>query len=115
MEFVGGRHKILESSLPQLKDLLSALKNNPALKISIEGHVCCLTNDSDGLDFDTNKQNLSYARAKAIFEYLTYSGISAKRMSYKGFGHSKPIFQYPEKSEEEKTTNRRVEIRILDK
>jgi outer membrane protein OmpA-like peptidoglycan-associated protein len=115
MEFEGGRHKILPHSLPQLTELLSALKSNPKLKISIEGHICCLQGNVDGLDFDTHTQDLSMRRAKAIYEYLTYSGIDANRLLYKGLGHSVPLFAYPEKDENEKTMNRRVEIKILDK
>jgi outer membrane protein OmpA-like peptidoglycan-associated protein len=115
MQFVGGRHKILENSLPQLTELLSALKANTNLKIAIEGHICCLPGNADGLDFDTNTQDLSVRRAKAIYEYLVYAGIDANRLQYKGFGHSVPLFSYPEKDENEKTMNRRVEIKIIDK
>lgn len=115
MQFEGGRHKILENSLPQLTALLSALKANPKLKIAIEGHICCLPGTLDGLDFDTNTQDLSMRRAKAIYEYLQYAGINANRLQYKGLGHSMPIYGYPEKDENEKTINRRVEIKIIDK
>ncbi len=115
MQFVGGRHQILENSLPQLTELLSALKANPKLKIAIEGHICCLPGNNDGLDFETNTPDLSMRRAKAIYEYLIYEGIKANRLQYKGLGHSVPIYPYPEKDENEKTTNRRVEIKIIDK
>ncbi len=115
MQFVGGRHQILENSLPQLTELLSALKANPKLKIAIEGHICCLPGNNDGLDFETNTPDLSMRRAKAIYEYLVYEGIKANRLQYKGLGHSMPIYTYPEKNENEKTTNRRVEIKIIDK
>jgi outer membrane protein OmpA-like peptidoglycan-associated protein len=115
MQFVGGRHKILENSLPQLTELLSALKANTKLKIAIEGHICCLPGNTDGLDFDTNTQDLSVRRAKAIYEYLVYAGIDEERLQFKGLGHSFPIYPYPEKDENEKTMNRRVEIKIIDK
>ena len=113
--FIGGRHRILSSSLPQLQSLLSAMKNNPKLKISIEGHICCLPGDTDGLDFDTQTEDLSYQRAKAVYEYLVYAGIAEKRVKFKGLGHSVPLYPFPEKNEDEKTANRRVEVRILDK
>lgn len=115
MQFVGGRHQILKNSLPQLTELLSALNANPKLKIAIEGHICCLPGNMDGLDFETNTPDLSLRRAKAIYEYLVYEGISANRLQYKGLGHSVPIYAYPEKDENEKTANRRVEIKIIDK
>jgi outer membrane protein OmpA-like peptidoglycan-associated protein len=115
MQFVGGRHVVLQTSLPQLSELLSALKANPKLKISIEGHICCLSENVDGLDVDTNTQDLSMRRAKAIYEYLIYAGIDENRLQYSGLGHSVPIYPYPEKDENEKTINRRVEIKIIDK
>jgi outer membrane protein OmpA-like peptidoglycan-associated protein len=115
MQFVGGRHKILENSMPQLTELLSALMSNSKLKIAIEGHICCLEGNVDGYDFDTNTEDLSVRRAKAIYEYLVYAGIDENRIQYKGLGHSVPIYPYPEKDEDEKTINRRVEIKIIDK
>jgi outer membrane protein OmpA-like peptidoglycan-associated protein len=115
MQFVGGRHIVLQTSLPQLSELLSALKVNSKLKISIEGHICCLPDNVDGLDLDTNTQDLSMRRSKAIYEYLIYAGIDENRLQYKGLGHSVPIYPYPEKDENEKIMNRRVEIKIIDK
>jgi outer membrane protein OmpA-like peptidoglycan-associated protein len=115
MQFVGGRHKILEHSMPQLTELLSALRSNSKLKIAIEGHICCLEGNVDGYDFDTNTQDLSVRRAKAIYEYLVYAGIDENRLQYKGLGHAIPIYPYPEKDENEKTMNRRVEIKIIKK
>ncbi|MFN8243776.1 MAG: OmpA family protein [Ferruginibacter sp.] len=115
LHFVGGRHYILQESVPVIQDLLNALKANPTLEIAIEGHVCCLPDDRDGVDFDLGTENLSETRAKAVYEYLVKNGIAASRLSYKGFGHSRPLAPYPETTEEEKTLNRRVEIRIIHK
>ena len=91
------------------------MKENRKLKISVEGHICCLSGPIDGLDFDTNTEDLSYQRAKAIAEYLSYMGIDKRRIQFRGFGHSAPLYPYPEKSPEEQTANRRVEIRVLEK
>ena len=115
LNFMGGRHRLLRSSYTQLKSLHTAMKENPKLKISIEGHICCLPGPADGLDFDTNTEDLSFQRAKAISEYLSYMGIDKRRIQFRGFGHSAPLFPYPEQNEEEQTANRRVEIRILEK
>lgn len=115
LNFIGGRHRLLRSSYEQLRSLHTAMKENPRLKISIEGHICCLPGPADGLDLDTNTEDLSFQRAKAISEYLSYMGIDKKRIQFRGFGHSAPLYPYPEQNEEEKTANRRVEIRILDK
>ena len=108
--FVGGMHDFLQISYPYLDELFYVMRDNPTLEIEIQGHVCC-TNDPDGLDFSTGRKNLSYARAKAVYYFLKKSGIDADRMSYKGYGHQFPITL--EKSEAEKTRNRRVEIKII--
>lgn len=113
LSFVPGRHLVLKSAVPVLQKLLKTLNNNPNLKIEIQGHVCC-TDGADGLDYDTKQRNLSEARAKAIYDYLISKGISANRLSYKGFGHTKPK-ELIEDTPEKEQTNRRVEIMILEK
>jgi outer membrane protein OmpA-like peptidoglycan-associated protein len=115
MNFEGGRHIMLPTSKPILQNLLAALKNNKRLKIAIEGHICCLEGNVDGEDFDTGTQDLSMQRAKAIYDYLRYAGIAENRLQYKGYGHSFPLYPFPENDENEKTSNRRVEIKIIDK
>ncbi len=114
LSFVPGRHLILESAVPALQKLLKTMKDNPKLKVEIQGHVCCTNGDEDGLDFDTREKNLSEARAKAIYEYLVAKGISEERLSYKGYGHSKPKEPVEDSSAKEQA-NRRVEILVLEK
>ena len=113
IHFVGARHQLLPESMPVLNELLAAMKKFPRLVISIEGHICCVPAPADVLDLDTGEKNLSQARAKAIMGYLVENGIAPGRISYKGFGHSRPIYAYPEEDEEQMKLNRRVEIRIV--
>ena len=113
LSFVPGRHLILESAAPVLQKLLKTLKDNPKLKIEIQGHVCCTNGTEDGLDYDTRERNLSESRAKAIYDYLISKGISENRLSYKGFGHSKPK-EPIEDSPLKEQANRRVEIMIIE-
>jgi outer membrane protein OmpA-like peptidoglycan-associated protein len=54
-------------------------------------------------------------RAKAVRDYLIANGIDASRISAAGFGHSRPLYPYPERSNDEMIANRRVEIKILHK
>lgn len=115
INFVGGRHIFLEESYPMLQELLDAMRTYPKLVIEIHGHICCQPYANDGLDLDTRTNNLSEERAKAVYEHLIANGIAPNRLSYKGFGHSLPIYPYPEQSEEERTQNRRVEIKIISK
>lgn len=71
-------------------NLFNTLKTHPTLTIEIQGHLCCTTHNED------------------VYDYLVENGISADRLSYKGFGGTRKIIT-EEESEEDKTTNRRVE------
>lgn len=114
LHFVGGHHKLLPESIPVLKNLLDVMKENPTLRILIIGHICCEPDTSiDGWDYGTNTNNLSYNRAKEIYEYLVRKGIDPGRMEFKGMGGKQKI--YPkEMNEEQRIANRRVEIQIIE-
>lgn len=114
MIFLPGQHFLTEESTATYLDLLELLKENPNLKIVIEGHICCKIDKEDGLDLATNKYNLSEARAEFIYNILIDDGISADRLSYEGFARRRPLYPL-EATEEEKIANRRVEIRIIAK
>lgn len=55
-------------------------------------------------------RSLSEKRAEAVANYLIYKGISAKKVSVKGNGQSKPIASND--NENGRLANRRVECRI---
>jgi outer membrane protein OmpA-like peptidoglycan-associated protein len=78
----------------------------PTLKIEISGHT-----DNVG-DAEYN-QRLSVARAKAVVDYLISKGIDSSRLSYVGYGFSKPIA--PNDTEEGRRLNRRSEFKIIGK
>lgn len=112
--FLPGRHFVRESSYDELVKLYYVMADNPSLKIQIEGHICCMRQGSDGYDYDTQDFHLSTNRAKHIYDYLVEKGISKDRMTYKGFGNSRPLAS-PERTPADENMNRRVEIRITDK
>lgn len=115
LNFYGGRHVLLPESKPVLLELLEVMRTYPSLIIEIHGHICCGGNStSDGLDLDTGEMRLSFNRAKAVYLYLIEHGIDANRMSFKGFGHQFPLVRN-EVTDEDKTANRRVEIKIIKK
>ncbi|MES2704916.1 MAG: OmpA family protein [Bacteroidota bacterium] len=112
--FPQDRHVIKPESYKTLEKLYVVLRDNPALKISIEGHVCCIAATApDALDIDTNEPVLSVNRAKEIYGYLVTKGIEPERLKYAGFGKRRPIIKF-ERTEEEAEKNRRVEIRIVE-
>lgn len=105
--FYNNSPRILPKSQPTLYDLLCAMEENPKLKIEVQGHICCQT--------DGDKNDVSTARARAIYIYLIRNKIPRNRMTYKGFGTLHPIHPIPEKTEKEEDENRRVEILIIEK
>jgi len=115
LNFYGGMARIVPASYPMLEELLNVMQTTPGLEIEIQGHICCQPGDGDGVNSETGERSLSLDRAKAIHDYLVKNGIDKKRLSYKGFGHSQPIYPYPERNPEEAEANRRVEIKILRK
>jgi outer membrane protein OmpA-like peptidoglycan-associated protein len=114
LTFIPGRHFLRQASIYYMVALKDCLKANPNLKIEIQGHICCQFDGKDGLDFDTNKNNLSLARAKFIYDYLIDEKISPDRLRYKGLGSKEPKV-YPEMSAEDQNQNRRVVIVLLGK
>lgn len=110
VNFYGYRHAFLPSALPILDSLTEILRAYPQIEIEIQGYVCCLPAGQEGYDQDVKKWNLSVMRAMAVYNYLLSKDISAKRLSYKGFG-SQPLV--PEINEDNKAINRRVEIKVL--
>jgi len=86
--------------------LIDALTKSPELRIEIAGHT-----DKSG-KAATNK-TLSNKRAKFVYDYLIKKGISASRLTYKGYGHYKPA--YTNRTKGGRAANRRIEIKVLSK
>lgn len=95
---------ISDSSLPVLNEVYSFLMNNPNIIIEVGGHT-------NGLPPHDYCDRLSTARAKNVAEHLINRGITAERISYKGYGKRKPIAS--NKTVEGRKKNQRVEIKIL--
>lgn len=114
LNFIAGRHVLMPYSDTILKELLQIMLDSPRLKIEILGHVCCIPEDLDGLDFDSNTNDLSVRRARFVYEYLRQWGVKASRMSYHGFGASRKLYPM-ERSDYEQELNRRVEIKVISR
>lgn len=102
--FKEGDATFLPESTEQIDALLKMLKDDPQMKIRLEGHT-----DNVG-DPIKNKQ-LSLERAYNVREYLINKGIAGSRIQFKGYGDTKPIAD--NKTEEGRKMNRRVEFVIL--
>jgi outer membrane protein OmpA-like peptidoglycan-associated protein/tetratricopeptide (TPR) repeat protein len=79
------------------------LMEHPSMVIEISGHT-----DSRG-DDNTNKA-LSAERAFEVMKYLVDHGVEAKRLSYQGYGESKPVGD--NNTDDGRALNRRTEFVI---
>ena len=90
--FYKGRSTVLEESQPLLDRVAEILVARDDIHFEIHGHVCCINPVyKDAYNRDTKKSNLSFDRAKAIFQILRKRGVNYSRMKYKGFGRKKPL------------------------
>ena len=105
--FFNNSPRLLPKSRPVLYELLCVMEDNPKLKIEVQGHICCQTEEGH--------YDVSTARARAIYVFLIQNGINRKRIAFKGFGSTRPVHPIPEQSEQEEEDNRRVEIKIVEK
>lgn len=105
LNFIFNTFAVTNESRGKLYELLLVMQQNPQLKIEIQGHICCNA---------STKETLSTQRAKAIKMFLKSQGIDTNRVTYQGFGSTKPLYPLPEKNEEERAANRRVEILIVE-
>jgi outer membrane protein OmpA-like peptidoglycan-associated protein len=98
------------SLTPESKMLLSLfiefLKENPTVKVEIQGHTDNIGRDEDNL-------RLSENRAKSVYDYVIAQGISANRLRYKGYGESNPIAD--NNTAEGRAKNRRTVFLIYEK
>lgn len=114
LSFQPGRHFIMPESKAALDNLLKVMDQNPSMRIEIQGHICCSMGPEDGIDIDTGKPELSLNRAKSVFAFLVKNGVSRERMTFVGYGRTRPKVD-PERTPEEEQMNRRVEILVTSK
>ncbi|MEM9992069.1 MAG: OmpA family protein, partial [Bacteroidota bacterium] len=98
--------KLLAPSQGELNQLANLLKENPALRIQINGHT-------DNVGQAQANQQLSRARAKAVYDYLMQQGIAASRLQYEGFGADQPLASNTTPDGRQK--NRRTEFVVLSR
>jgi outer membrane protein OmpA-like peptidoglycan-associated protein len=89
-----------------IESFAAYLKQNPKVKIEIQGHTDNVGNPKDN---DALSNNRAYS-VKALLEEFKVDG---KRITAKGFGSSKPVAD--NKTEEGRAMNRRTEFMILEK
>ncbi|MBL7827401.1 MAG: OmpA family protein [Saprospiraceae bacterium] len=105
INFETGSATLTADSKYELDNLVTALNTYPAINVEVAGHT-----DNVG-DPAVNLQ-LSAARASSVVKYLVDRGISAGRLTAKGYGETKPLV--PNDSPENQAKNRRTAFTILN-
>ncbi|MFO0494187.1 MAG: OmpA family protein, partial [Flavobacteriia bacterium] len=98
-----GKSVLRPESNAELDRLVKLMKDVPGLKIEISGHT-------DNTGSATINESLSQSRADAVVQYLTSKGITANRLTAKGYGSSKPVATNT--TDDGRQQNRRTEFEI---
>jgi outer membrane protein OmpA-like peptidoglycan-associated protein len=101
INFDTGKFDIKPDSQPIIDQIAALLKNNPDLKLGIEGHT-------DNVGTAEGNKKLSEQRAKSVMNAVVKLGIAADRLSATGWGQEKPVAD--NRTEDGRAKNRRVEI-----
>lgn len=109
--FDSGKAELKQEALGALEIVANELARYPENSIKIEGHA-------DNMPINTerfpNNWYLSAARAISVAMYFTDTkGFSPERISAEGYGEFRP--KVPNDTPENRSVNRRVEIKILSK
>ncbi len=91
-------------SVPELNRAVKLLKDNPELRIEIQGFADSIGTAEYNLD-------LSNRRAFRVLKYLVDNGIENKRLRAEGFGSAMPVADNV--TEEGRRLNRRTEFHII--
>jgi outer membrane protein OmpA-like peptidoglycan-associated protein len=84
-----------------LQRVLAFANKDTALKLEVQGHT-------DNVGGEAYNQQLSEARSKSVVAWLAEHGVATSRLSFKGFGKTRPVASNDK--DEGRAKNRRVEI-----
>lgn len=102
--FKADKSTLDKTSYKVLDELFRFMVKNKTVKIEIGGHT-------NGVPSEEYCNKLSKDRAKEVADYLVEKGINKSRITYKGYGKSKPLAS--DKTLQGRNKNQRVEIKIL--
>lgn len=104
VQFETGKESLKPASSAILDRVHDILQRYPDYKLVISGHT-------DDVGEEENNLELSTRRAQACYDYLKAKGVELERLSYIGYGESRPIAGND--SPTGRQLNRRVEFELL--
>ncbi|MEY4106079.1 MAG: hypothetical protein RL181_421 [Bacteroidota bacterium] len=108
INYRSGSYSLTKAEKQALAELAMTLKNNPAVKIQIEGHTDNVK-VNPGASFQDNWE-LSARRALAVVRELVKQGASPSQVAVAGRGDTMP--KADNTSREGKAQNRRTEVKV---
>ena len=102
--FATGNFSLRPESAAELDIIVRWLQENPGVRIRINGHT-------DNVGQAADNMTLSTRRARAVTEYLQSKGIEASRLSFQGYGATRPVA--PNTDDAGRARNRRTELEII--
>jgi peptidoglycan-associated lipoprotein len=95
------RYSLRPEATRVLDEAIAALRENPTLRVEIEGHTCSI---------GTAEYNLALGdrRANAVKDYLVSRGVTADRLRTVSYGEERP--KYDNSREETRRLNRRAAL-----
>jgi photosynthetic reaction center cytochrome c subunit len=103
VEFDTGKATIRQTSTPLLDNLVQIAGRCSRFKMSVEGHTDAVGNAASNM-------KLSQARAAAVDDYLTKSGVAAGQIIATGYGQTRPLDTSGTPAGNQR--NRRIEINV---
>ncbi len=104
VHFLFDRYDLTAEARTILDQVVATLRDNPDLKIELEGHCCSI---------GTEEYNLSLGarRSDAVKDYLVRAGVRESRLTTISYGESRPA--HDNSREVTRRLNRRAHLRIL--
>ncbi len=107
VQFDTGKAVIKKVSDDLLDQVANVLREHPEIiKVEVQGHT-------DDRGYRALNDTLSQARANAVMKAMIQRGISADRLTAKGYGQNRPLVENT--TEEGRQKNRRVQFIIVEK
>lgn len=98
--------KLKPESMAALDQAIFALRENPHMKVEVQGHT-------DNVGRKVYNLDLSQRRALAVMKYLIQEGVPAQRLTAKGYGDQEPLIA--NETEAGRAINRRMQFKVVEK
>jgi hypothetical protein len=97
------KSNLREEAKEELNKVVDIMNKYPMITLEFSGHT-------DSIGSDNYNQKLSEQRVKSVVDYLISQDIDEERLSYVGYGETRPLAS--NSTDEGRQKNRRIEFRI---